>query len=58
MPLSLAVGSATRIAGEPIEETVKRADLKMYRAKQDYYSQSARDLRAAQEEFEAWRKAI
>lgn len=58
VPLSLAIGAATRMAGETIEDTVKRADLKMYRAKQDYYSQSAKDLRATQEEFEAWRKAI
>jgi diguanylate cyclase (GGDEF)-like protein len=58
VPLSLAIGSATRLANETIEEAVKRADLKMYRAKQDYYSQSAQDLRSAQQEFEAWRKAI
>ena len=58
VPLSLAIGSATRLAGETIEDAVKRADLKMYHAKQDYYSQSAQDLRAAQQEFEAWRKAI
>jgi diguanylate cyclase (GGDEF)-like protein len=41
LPLSLAVGAATRLDAESIEETVKRADLRMYRAKQDYYSQSA-----------------
>ena len=58
VPLSLAIGSATRLAGETIEDAVKRADLKMYHAKQDYYSQSAQDLRTAQQEFEAWRKAI
>lgn len=39
LPLSLAVGAATRSDTESIEETVKRADLRMYRAKQDYYSQ-------------------
>jgi len=58
VPLSLAIGAATRAASETIEEAVKRADLKMYRSKQDYYSHSARDLRTAQQEFEAWRKAI
>jgi diguanylate cyclase (GGDEF)-like protein len=57
-PLSLATGAATRQPGENIEETVKRADLLMYRAKQDYYSRSAADLRAAQEEFERWRHAM
>ena len=57
-PLSLATGAASRQPGENIEETVKRADLLMYRAKQDYYSRSAADLRAAQEEFERWRHAM
>jgi len=57
-PLSLATGAATRMPGESFEETVKRADLLMYRAKNDYHSRSAEDLRAAQEEFEAWRKAM
>jgi diguanylate cyclase (GGDEF)-like protein len=41
LPLSLAVGTATRGHGEAIEETVKRADLRMYIAKRDYYSQSS-----------------
>jgi diguanylate cyclase (GGDEF)-like protein len=53
-PLSLAVGMATRRTGEPLEETIKRADAQMYRAKMDYYSDSARDLRAAQAEFVRW----
>ena len=57
-PLSLAIGTATRLVGESIEEAVKRADLLMYRAKNDYYSQAAVDLRAAQEEFERWRQAM
>lgn len=57
-PLSLATGAATRQPGESFEEAVKRADLLMYRAKNDYHSRSAEDLRAAQAEFDAWRKAI
>ncbi|HVW92874.1 MAG TPA: sensor domain-containing diguanylate cyclase [Devosia sp.] len=56
-PLSLAVGAATRRAGEKLEETIKRADAVMYRAKLDYYSDSARDLRAAQAEFTRWQDA-
>jgi diguanylate cyclase (GGDEF)-like protein len=47
LPLSLAVGNATRGAGEDIEETVKRADLRMYRAKQDYYSDPVRNVDGA-----------
>jgi diguanylate cyclase (GGDEF)-like protein len=57
-PLSLATGAATRQPGESFEETVKRADILMYRAKNDFYSQSAKDLRSVQEEFERWRKAM
>jgi len=57
-PLSLATGAATRLSGESLEETIKRADLIMYRAKSDYHSQSAQDLRAAQEEFNRWREAM
>ncbi len=57
-PLRLAIGSATRVPGETLEETVRRADLIMYQSKSDYYSQSARDLRAAQAEFEGWRRAL
>jgi len=57
-PLSLATGSATRQVGETFEEAVRRADILMYRSKNDYYGQAARDLRAAQEEFERWRQAI
>jgi diguanylate cyclase (GGDEF)-like protein len=56
--LSLATGTATRQVGETFEEAVRRADILMYRAKNDYYSQSAKDLRTAQEEFERWRHAI
>ena len=37
LPLNLAIGRATRFADEPIEETIKRADLQMYRSKKDYY---------------------
>ncbi|GGF13502.1 diguanylate cyclase [Youhaiella tibetensis] len=37
LPLNLAVGRATRFPEEPIEETIKRADLQMYRSKKDYY---------------------
>ena len=37
LPLNLAVGQATRFVDEAIEETIKRADLIMYRAKKDYY---------------------
>ena len=57
-PLSLATGAATRTVGESLEDAIKRADILMYRAKNDYYSRSAEDLRAAQEEFEAWRRAM
>ena len=57
-PLSLATGAATRAADESLEDAIKRADILMYRAKNDYYSQSAQDLRAAQDEFDRWRKAI
>jgi diguanylate cyclase (GGDEF)-like protein len=57
-PLSLATGAATRQGNENIEETVKRADILMYQAKNEYYSRSATDLRAAQEEFERWRRAM
>jgi diguanylate cyclase (GGDEF)-like protein len=57
-PLSLATGAATRRGTENIEETVRRADILMYQAKNDYYSRSAADLRAMQEEFERWRRAI
>ena len=57
-PLSLATGAATRQGSEKIEETVRRADILMYQSKNDYYSRSAADLRAAQEEFERWRSAM
>jgi diguanylate cyclase (GGDEF)-like protein len=57
-PLSLASGAATRGSGETLEETVRRADLIMYRAKNDYHSHSAEALRRAQREFEEWRQAI
>ena len=57
-PLSFAMGVATRLPDETLEDTVKRADLLMYRAKNEYYSQAAQDLRAAQEEFTRWREAI
>jgi len=57
-PLSLATGAATRGADETLEETVKRADILMYRQKSDYYSKSATDLREAQAEFERWREAM
>jgi len=56
--LSLATGCATRQEGESFEEAVRRADILMYRAKSDYYGQSAKDLRAAQDEFGRWRHAI
>ncbi|HEY4202876.1 MAG TPA: sensor domain-containing diguanylate cyclase [Devosiaceae bacterium] len=58
LPLSLSIGTASRLADEGIEDAVKRADLMMYRAKQDYYSQSASDLRKEQQEFEEWRRVI
>ncbi|MDR3471279.1 MAG: sensor domain-containing diguanylate cyclase [Devosia sp.] len=57
-PLSLATGAATRGPDESLEEAVRRADLLMYRAKNDYHSQSAEDLRASQAEFERWREAM
>jgi diguanylate cyclase (GGDEF)-like protein len=57
-PLSLATGAATRGIDESLEEAIKRADLLMYRAKNDFYSQSAEDLRAAQSEFDRWREAM
>ena len=58
VPLSLATGAATRGTDESLEDTIKRADGLMYRAKNDYYSKSAQDLRAAQAEFESWRNAV
>jgi diguanylate cyclase (GGDEF)-like protein len=58
VPLSFAIGTATRYLEESIEDTIKRADLLMYRSKQDYYSQSASDLRAIQHELDKWRQAI
>ncbi len=57
-PLTLATGAATRKIGETLEDTIRRADILMYLSKNDYYSRSAADLRAAQEEFERWRQAI
>ncbi|MDB5561239.1 MAG: histidine kinase [Hyphomicrobiales bacterium] len=56
LPLSLAVGAATRAEAESIEDAIKRADLLMYRAKQDYHSQSAAELRAAQRAFDDWQQ--
>ena len=47
VPLSLATGAATRGTDESLEDTIKLADGLMYRAKNDYYSKSAQDLRAA-----------
>lgn len=58
VPLNLATGAATRLPGESLEETVRRADGLMYRAKRSYYTEGAGSLRAAQEEFERWRRAI
>jgi diguanylate cyclase (GGDEF)-like protein len=58
VPLSFAIGTATRHSEESIEDTIKRADLLMYRSKQDYYSQSASDLRSIQHELDKWRQAI
>lgn len=58
LPLSLAVGAATRFEGESIEDAIKRADLLMYRSKQDYHSQPAADLRAVQQEFEGWQRVV
>ena len=56
--LSLATGAATRQHGETLEDAIKRADLLMYRAKNDYHSRSAEDVRTAQDDFEAWRGAM
>ncbi|MCB8821759.1 sensor domain-containing diguanylate cyclase [Microvirga rosea] len=38
-PLSFAIGMATAIPGERLEDVVKRADLAMYDAKRAYYAQ-------------------
>jgi diguanylate cyclase (GGDEF)-like protein len=57
-PLSLAVGAATQAPDESIEETVKRADLLMYRSKQDFHSEAARGLRRAQHPLARRRKAM
>lgn len=40
-PLSFAVGIAARRAGERLEDTVKRADALMYRAKRAFYAGSS-----------------
>ncbi|KFL26737.1 histidine kinase [Devosia sp. 17-2-E-8] len=46
LPLNLAIGRATRFADEPIEDTIKRADLQMYRSKKDHYDAEAVRKRA------------
>jgi diguanylate cyclase (GGDEF)-like protein len=48
-PLSLAMGCATSIPGEPLEDTVRRADLAMYDAKSNFYSDPNADRGHAQE---------
>jgi diguanylate cyclase (GGDEF)-like protein len=43
--LSLSMGAATGSQGEQLESVCKRADLKMYAAKREYYARSAADRR-------------
>ncbi|MFD2238665.1 sensor domain-containing diguanylate cyclase [Aureimonas populi] len=43
--LSFSLGAATSAPGERLEETVKRADLRMYEAKQAHYAQSGQGRR-------------
>jgi diguanylate cyclase (GGDEF)-like protein len=43
--LSMAMGAATSEARERLEETVKRADLRMYEAKRTHYRTSAQERR-------------
>lgn len=43
--LSLSIGSATSLSGEKLEETVKRADARMYEAKRRYYARVGHDRR-------------
>jgi diguanylate cyclase (GGDEF)-like protein len=44
-PLSFSIGLATGVAGERLEEVVKRADAAMYEKKKEYYSAEAVDRR-------------
>ena len=44
---SLSMGAATSQAGERLEDVVKRADLRMFEAKRDFYTMVDRDRRAA-----------
>jgi len=41
IPLSLSMGAATSFVGERLEDVARRADLVMYTAKRDYYSEIA-----------------
>ncbi len=43
--LTLSIGAATNRPGERLEETLRRADMTMYRAKRDFYSDFSRDRR-------------
>ena len=48
--LSLSMGAATNRAGERLEDVVKRADLAMYQAKRDFYSDFSHNRRQAFDE--------
>ncbi|MDQ0469079.1 sensor domain-containing diguanylate cyclase [Labrys wisconsinensis] len=44
-PLSFALGAATSLPGERLEQVIKRADARMYEAKRAYYADDAHDRR-------------
>ena len=48
MLLSLSMGAATSAFGERLEEVVRRADIAMYEAKRDFYSDLASNDRRSE----------
>ncbi|WP_029075101.1 sensor domain-containing diguanylate cyclase [Kaistia adipata] len=47
MVLSLSIGAATSLPGEPLEDVVKRADARMYEEKHRFYGMTPRERRRA-----------